>query len=531
MTQPPRPPADEPTPPPAGWAAQPPTGPPYPATGPAQAPPPGGPQWAPPSGPAGPGPQWAPPSGPVPQWAPPSGPPPQWGPPATPAPGNPPLYYPPGAIPEVTGWIAPGAPEPVTRKRRRPGLIVSAIAVVALAAGGIATFEATSASSSTGAASPQAAVQGFVTDLNHVDLLGMIDDLPPGERDALASPVRDIVGQLKRQHVLSPSADASHLSGVTIDLSNLTYAPNPITINDHVRIVELTGGQATLGGDLAKIPLASQFLADVAPGGKLPAISVKRTFSIAQAVKSMGGPIRIATEKVGSRWYPSLFYTIADNAVTQDHLGNPTAADQIPAVGASSPTDAAQQMITALLSGIDRRAIELLSPDEMAVMHDYGGLLLSSRHSLPSATELPFTIEKLQFATHTVSSGVVRVSLASAAIAVKHGPTVRVSIDGSCISVQLQAQPIKVCANDVVAKVLQFSGEFGGSGLHLTAAQTHAIEDVFSALLQSDGTIVTETGGQWYISPVQTVTQDLDSMLSHLGSNDILTLIGLAQHH
>jgi hypothetical protein len=427
--------------------------------------------------------------------------------------------------PAVTSWtyLPPAAPEPAPapKRSRRGALIASAVAVVALAAGGVVTYAATSASSSAGSGSPQQAVQKFVDDLNQSDIVGMLDDLAPGERAALAGPVQDIISQLKQHHILSGSADAHHFTGIDVSLTNLSFAAKPITINDHVSVVELTGGHATVGADVAKIPLASQFIAAALPHG-LPAHSSQtQSVDIGQAVKQNGHPIRIATEQVGGRWYPSLFYTIADNAATSDHLGNPTAADAIPAQGAASPSAAVQQELTALIGGNFRRAIELLSPDEMAALHDYGGLFLAGRHQL----QLPgsgASVTNLRFVTHPVSSGFARLTLAGLDIDV-HGSSISLTVKGNCVEAMVQGTAQHVCAATVVHAITGLLSHFG-AGPALTAAQTTAIGDVFTALLHSS-TDVSEVGGQWYVDPVRTVGDNIDSFLSGLGDNDLLALI------
>src|SRR5205807_168923 len=133
-------------------------------------------------------------------------------------------------------------------------------AAVVLVGGGVATYVAVSSSSDNGgAASPKAAVETLVSDLNNADLIGLLDDLPPGERDAVSKPVQKVLADLKRTHVLKPDADLSHVAGITLNVSGLTFAADTIAINGNVQIVQLTGGKITASGDVSKLPLASDF--------------------------------------------------------------------------------------------------------------------------------------------------------------------------------------------------------------------------------------------------------------------------------
>ena len=58
-----------------------------------------------------------------------------------------------------------------------------------------------------GAGSPKEAVSKAITALQNGDLIGLLDDMPPGERAAISGPFQDDVTSLKRLGVLSPAAD------------------------------------------------------------------------------------------------------------------------------------------------------------------------------------------------------------------------------------------------------------------------------------------------------------------------------------
>ena len=250
-------------------------------------------------------------------------------------------------------------PQP-PRSRGRGKLIASAAVVVALAAGGVATYVAMSDTNSNGASSPRDAVQTIVSDLNKSDLVGVLDDLAPGERDALVNPVLEDIKQLKRLQVLKPNADPNNVSGVKFNAQGLTFADQTVTINDRVQIVQLTGGTLDVSSDAAKIPFTRDFLDAAFPHGLPTASNQTQHIDIAQAVRDNNNqPIRIATQKSGGKWYPSIFYTIADGAAGHEV---PTAADAVPAVGGSSPQDVVTKMVNALAQSDYTTAIKLLSP-------------------------------------------------------------------------------------------------------------------------------------------------------------------------
>ena len=261
---------------------------------------------------------------------------------------------------------APFDPQPEQRApRRRAPLIASLVAVVALAGGGAITYVALSDSSDGGgAASPKGAVENAVADMQQSDLVGLLDDLAPGERDALANPLRDDITKLKDLHVLNSNANANSIPGVTFKANNLTYGAKPIVINDHVQIVQLTGGTIDVTGDSSKLPFSDEFRAKA---------QMRNSSQTQHITVGESGPVRIATVKVGGRWYPSLTYTAADAAAGHEV---PSAADAIPATGSSSAEDAVKDEVDALLAGDVKSALARISPAELGAIHDYGGMLV-----------------------------------------------------------------------------------------------------------------------------------------------------------
>jgi hypothetical protein len=210
-------------------------------------------------------------------------------------------------------------PQQLHRPRARGKAIAVAAAAVVLLGGGIATYAAVSTSSgSGGSATPQQAVQKIFADLGRSDLIGMLDDLPPAERVAVAKPVQDTITELRHEGIIAPNANLNHLSGIKIQTNNVTFAPKTITVNDHVQVVRITGGTITFDGDAAKLPLAGSLLRRNAGP-----TTVHRSVNIAQATRRAGHPVRIAAQKVDGRWYPSLLYTMAHNATTAAGLGTP----------------------------------------------------------------------------------------------------------------------------------------------------------------------------------------------------------------
>ena len=135
------------------------------------------------------------------------------------------------------------------------------------------------------------------------------------------------------------------MTGTTISVSDLTFAGADETINDNLRIVQLTGGTITIASNPGNIPLSDK-IKDAFGSEIDQAQPQSQTVNIADAVaENDGQPIRVATVKRGDQWYVSLFYTIADNATHAAGLPNPTEADRIGNAQATSPEAAVEALI------------------------------------------------------------------------------------------------------------------------------------------------------------------------------------------
>ena len=244
------------------------------------------------------------------------------------------------------------------------------------------------------------------------------------------------------------------------------------------------------------------------------------TVDIAQKVKQSGKPIRIATQKVGGSWYPSLLYTIADNAVTSSGLQAPSAADRIPANGADSADAAVEGLITSALNGDLRRVGELLSPDELAVVHDYGKLILDRVHYDPPGVKL----RNIGFHDTKTSDG-TRVEITSVEIATADSGVVKVQLNGDCTTITVQGHTQRMCSPDLIGELSPLIGR------DLTAAQRTAIADLFSGIMHATGLETTEVDGKWYVNPLRSYFHLFDALLSGLKGDDAKVLLQLLGDH
>jgi hypothetical protein len=361
-------------------------------------------------------------------------------------------------------------------------------------------------------------VTSLVSDLNKSDLLGILDHLPPGERSALRGPLSELISQAKRLHVLRDTADPSQVTGVDVTATGITFAASgDETVNDHVKVIKIVNGTVTINADLNRVPFTEQFLRAAFPQGIPASATSHETINLAQ-VNRDNGPVRIAAEQVGGRWYPSLFYTIADSQVHQNGGTNPGPSDYIAAKGASSAVEAVKQAVVALQHGDYQRLIELTSPDEFRVLHDYGGVIL--RNAPPTSGSSRFTLKDLQLNTRQVSDA-TRVTLKSVTFDVP-GHETTVAVAGNCLEITADGDYRKLCATDIINGLN--TGPLRGRAL--TAEQSAALSR-FASGIPRIGVDVTSTGGQWYLNPARSYLDLSNALLEPLQDNDLLVLLKL----
>jgi hypothetical protein len=465
---------------------------------------------------------------------------------------------------------------PTAPKSRHGKLIGSVAAVVVLAGGGAATYVAFS-SADGGSGSAKAAVQKVVGDLEKADLVGVLDDLVPGERAALAGPFSSEIASLKRLQVLNSTADPSSVSGVQFAAHGLVYADQTVTINDHVQIVKITGGTIDVSANIAKMPFTARFLGLV----KSTAPTTSQHSDLA------GKDVRLAAEKVGGRWYASLFYTSADQAAKH---AIPSSSDLVPATGADSPDGAVRLTVRALLAGDARSALALVSPAELGAVHDYGGMIL---RAIPKWGPVPVTIKTLDLTTTPISDGGVQVGLKKLVLSMQ-GQDFTIVVAKGCVQVSSPSMNKTVCPSDaadliggVVGAITCIGTQLGsGGGLpggissggilygggsssgssssgssssgssssgssssgssssgsgsdsavpsectpksRFTKAQKQAMTDLLSGA-STIGIDTAEVGGRWFVAPVRTLSERGASLLSGLRGDDLFQLATLGK--
>ncbi|HET9059856.1 MAG TPA: hypothetical protein VFN61_08035 [Acidimicrobiales bacterium] len=409
----------------------------------------------------------------------------------------------------LTEPVPPHSPPAKGRGR----LLGAAALAVVLVGGGAGASVALSSGSGGGASTPSQAVDNMLQAIQSSDVIGVMDDLAPGERNAIAPGLQDVFGQLKRIGVLDSTADLQHITGFSASFHG--YSTSTRQINSSLAAVTLTGGSSAASLDPNQLPLGSYF----------KSLAVAATTGQVQKSSSSMGPSTFATVQVGGSWYVSLGYSIAINALqSAGKPMTPPAGAIIPA-GADSPQDAVTAMFTSV-SNLDLQSlIADLDPGEMAALDAYAPLFIGpAQRSLDTAKgQVSISFDLPTMRTEQISSGTL-VKLGGLGVHIK---TASMSIDAAngCETIVMSGHTVHTCG---AAAGL---GNGSATGKELVQAMPAPVRPILQRFIDNPpdaGIVTSEVNGKWYLSPTRALLQAVNAYLADLKPGDIQTVIANA---
>lgn len=386
------------------------------------------------------------------------------------------------------------------------GWSVIAVAVAILALLGSSALAVVTINDRGGAASPEAAVSAFFAAVAAEDVLGVLDALAPGERDSLRSGVVDLADELRRLEVLSPDASLSNLQGVEYSIRDLALSTTPMGANRAV--VTLSGGSFSGRVEPGRLPLGD-FVRDVAG----PSLSASAPASESGPLLGPGEPaLNLVTLRDGGRWYFSLWYTIAEAARLDAGLPAPDAAQRVVADGASSPEEAVEALFDAGARLDVRRILELLPPDEAAVLHEYAPLFLPAAEA--AATEarksVQLTFAPLRLDSRKVGRGML-VQVREFGFRGAFPGGFGVDFRDGCVTFGAQGEQERACQRDLDSAELP--------------AELRRLYEFGSAEFDI-GFLTVKRDGEWYVSPTRSLLDALVALARPIDRSDLDGLAG-----
>ncbi len=434
------------------------------------------------------------------------------------------------AVPLVADDPLPVYAAPAAAKRGR-GKLVGAIAAGVMLLGGAGTAIAIRSSSNSGAVSPEAAVQSMMNAIEAGDWLGAMETMPQGERQFYVKVAEKSMTEAKRLGFLSEAGSARKVSGIKIDFKDITM--QSLTVNDRIARVTITGGSVTSDITASELPIGD-VLNKLMGHANASVTDLHNEQTITPDDDSSKG--FIGTVKDDDGWHVSLMYTAAENARGRKAMPR----EAIAAKGAGSPEKAVEEMVQAGLSADVNRVLELVDPQEGAVFHDYGQLLVDAVNQDDiDTTDWP-KVEELQLTSAPGDWGTV-VGLKKLVVASTNsdnGSKERATIEqsGNCTSITSETDgevmdTQKFCSTDMQDMFLN-----GGDGTcdegDQDCARANVAQDVMRAItnraaanpLQS-GIVTRQIDGKWYISPSSTLADAIFRLTKLVERSDIEKLL------
>ena len=464
-------------------------------------------------------------------WAPP--PPPAGGqiptlPPASPSPSAPaapsPWQQQPTSAwqqPSPTGWsggdntkpMVPlgGAPTESGAPKRSRGKTIGALVGVGalIAAGGFAVVTITGNDSAGGAASPSEVGTALTTALDNEDMLGVIDLLLPGEREAFREPLIQTLDNLRRLEVVSDDASLRKIGGIDIQLTDVTVDEQPTNVSDIVNL-EISGS-ATVSVNGDEVPLGG-LLIDEAFDGERPDLD-------AEPESEEFNDVPLTVVERDGRWYLSAFYSAAEASRRDldDDLDIPEVG--VVAEGAGSPEGAVDDMLEAISDQNLERMIALLDPNEAEALQRYAPLFLDDAQEEFDAAGINWSISDTTFAVE--GSGSRRfVAVETFSFSGTDGDSdISADFADGCLTVDIDGDETEVCTSDYG----RIDEMFGASIGEVTPAVTDLISTIQAAFEDFDasGIAVHEVGGSWYVSPLRSYTTLMNDILDALDTGEV----------
>ncbi len=408
---------------------------------------------------------------------------------------------------------------PAPAHKRSPAVVIAATvgAIAIVGAGVFGVTRLVSDSDGGGAATPEEAGLALLTALENEDVLGMMDVLLPGERETLQEPMVEVTDELSRIEVLSADASLADVAGVDIELQDERVEVEETNVDDIVNLEISARGTGTIDGE--QLPIGD-LVADNLPDDT----DLSDLDASGEADQEELETLPITAVEQDGRWYLSVFHSVAENArrSAEEPVDIPT--EGVAPVGGDSPEDA----VDAFLGGVQDLDLETiiasLNPDEFQALQRYAPIFLDDAQAdLDQAVADEGVTVKIADPEYTVSGS---------------GDTRSLSIDYLRVDVTAQEDTVTVEYEDGCWKVSASDENVNSCDL---AEDTSTLDEMFAdpepvqQLLttvqkalsdyENPGFIVKRVDGQWYLSPVATLSEQLLAGLRALDREEIETIV------
>lgn len=432
-----------------------------------------------------------------------------------------PLAVPPVAgaasVPTVESALAPAADGGGGRKTRV--LAIGTVAVIAVGLGGIFAVRGLASESAGGAASPDELGQQFLDAIEGEDVLGIIDTLLPGERDTLGQPFIDTMTELQRLEVLASDFDLSQLAGLDIQLADRSVAVETTNVDDIVHVGLVADVTVTVDG--SAIPIGD-LVEDNLPEDALTELRGSK------ATETDTFDFDLTAVRDDDRWYFSVWYSVAE-AARADSGYSEIPVTGVGAVGAESPEVALDRFVEQIETLDVRGIIQSLDPYEAAALQRYAPLFLADIEA--AVSEVPTSIDVIEYDFRFEGDGPSRTAFVESftVVVIEEDATlVTLTYDGTCFKAvwefpEMGPDEVEFCGDQLDLAEEVYGVEIPTEVQELADAVTEAFADMEPA-----GVEFRERDGEWYISPLSTVTEAWLKVLRALDRDELDRIVAAA---
>ncbi len=404
------------------------------------------------------------------------------------------------------------------RRRGRFGTLIAATGAAALV--GVGALAVTALFGSGGAGSPEAAVRQLADAVEHKDPLAAVDVLEPTEVRSMRETIKHVT---RRAADLKIVDDASQpLAGVDLSVDHLELSA--VDVADGYAKVTIASG--TLSASTHRAAM-SKLLQDAMRNAGTD--SPKGSVDLARLASSSNIPTFVMTVRHDGRWYVSPAYTALEYA--REIAGGPAAdfgSAKAADLGADTPEHAVTDALHAWQAGDWNHLIALAPPDELPV-YDYRAWL-----NQEGADKHPeFTIDTLSTSA-SIDGDTAIVKLDASGTTGSGSNRGRWQVGGTCPA----ADTWPGYSQSYSSSSSSSSGEVstsGGSELCLAGDLGQAVPFGLMTVGANPGPAtqgpisieVVREGGRWFVSPVSTVLDAVNSFVDHVDERSLYPLIGL----
>ena len=379
------------------------------------------------------------------------------------------------------------------RTPRRPYMsLVAAAGVTSLLLVGMLAISALVGNG--GASSPEAAVRQLADAVSHEDPLAAADVLAPNEVRTLHGSLGDAAKKAKELALVD--AASAPLTGIDFSVDNLSLTTT--NLGDGYAKVTVDGGSLSASTSKDKF---SALMQKVLRNGS----DKSGKIDLATLMQSRSMPSFVIAVKDGGSWYVSAAYTALEYFREYNNLPAADFGSGVKAaatLGADSPDAAVQDAMRALQASDWDKVMALAPPDEIPV-YDYRAAIAQYATEHDSATH--FTIASMTTSSQT-DGDTAKVQLTASGST----DTGNWSLSDGCFQGP-NTSPDYVgflsSANGCLPAA--YTTYFGGAG-----ATTDAIS-------------VVQQHGRWFVSPVHTALDVIDSYIQTVDRRGLYTLLNV----